>query len=180
MTQTITEALAEIKTLGKRVAKKREFVQTYLARQDALKDPLLADGGSPEAIRRELQAITVLEQRVVELRAEIAAANASTPISIGGVSRSIADWLTWRREVAPARQQFLAQLRARIEGVRQQALSKGFAVVTASASVGDAAKPTDVLVNVSEAELAAEIEALEATLGDLDGQLSLKNATTSF
>lgn len=177
MTQTITEALAEIKTLGKRVAKKREFVQTYLARQDALKDPLIAEGGSPVAIKSALQGIADLEERIVTLRAAIAKANASCNISIGGENHTIADWLTWRREVAPQQQQFLSQLRARIDGVRQQALSKGFGVVAATATIGET-KPTDVLVNISEMALAAAMERLEAMLGDLDGQLSLKNATT--
>lgn len=30
---TITEALAEVKTLGKRLVKKRQFIQDYLARR---------------------------------------------------------------------------------------------------------------------------------------------------
>lgn len=36
----------------------------------------------------------------------------------------------------------------------------------------------DVVVNISEDELAKESEKLEEMLGALDGQLSLKNATT--
>lgn len=46
MALTITEALAEIKTVGKRVEKKREFIKAFLARQDGVKDPLEKDGGS--------------------------------------------------------------------------------------------------------------------------------------
>ena len=52
---TITEALAEIKTVGKRVEKKREFIKSFLARQDGIKDPLEKDGGSYQAIARERQ-----------------------------------------------------------------------------------------------------------------------------
>jgi hypothetical protein len=33
------------------------------------------------------------------------------------------------------------------------------------------------VININEQELAKEIELLEDTLGQLDGQLSLKNAT---
>lgn len=180
---TITEALAEIKTIEKRIAKKRESILGYLARQDMLRDPLAADGGSVAFIKRERQAIHDLEERVVALRRAIATANASTVFAInGGTARSIADWLTWRREVAPGRQQFLTGLRDRVERVRREAQQKGVNVVAAASAVttGGDGKPTDVLVNISEAELAKDIEALEEELGNLDGLLSLKNATTQI
>lgn len=175
---TITEALAEIKTIGKRLAKKREFVNGYLARTERIKDPLAADGGSVETLRRERQSIADLEDRIVELRAAIAKANATTVVAINGSKRSIADWLTWRREVAPGRQQFLKDMQNRIASFRQKVQQEGRAVVSAVANIGTEAKPDDLLVNVSESELAAEIETLEMMLGDLDGKLSLTNATT--
>ena len=180
---TITEALAEIKTIEKRIQKKRDSIQGFLARQDMLRDPLAADGGSVEFIKRERQAIRDLEERVVALRRAIAQANAQTTFAInGGTARSIADWLTWRREVAPGRQAFLTTLRDKVERVRREALSKGVNVVAAASAVttGDGGKPTDVLVNISEAELAKDIEALEEELGSLDGLLSLRNATTQI
>ena len=49
---TITEALAEIKTLEKRIQKKQEFVGSFLYRQEQFKDPLAAQGGSPAALPR--------------------------------------------------------------------------------------------------------------------------------
>lgn len=175
MTQTITEALAEIKTIGKRLESKRQFVQDYLARQDAIRDPLQNQGGSVAAIRAERQGIADLEARVVAIRAAIQAANVATTVTIGEASRSIANWLTWRREVAPGHKQFLANLRAVLQSARQQATAKGIAVRPAGTSEG---APTDLVVNIDEKALASEIEALETTLGALDGQLSLKNATT--
>ena len=36
---TITEALAEVPTIGKRIAKKQQFVQDFLARQAIVRDP---------------------------------------------------------------------------------------------------------------------------------------------
>ena len=36
----------------------------------------------------------------------------------------------------------------------------------------------DVVINLDEKALADELEGIETTLGTLDGQLSLKNATT--
>ena len=176
---TITEALAEIKTIGKRLAKKREAISGYVARQDNLKDPLATEGGSVEFIKRERQGIADLEQRIVSLRAQIAAANAKTLVAVNGDSRSVADWLTWRREVAPGRQQFLNGLRGGLDSLRKQVAAKGLGLLNATATVNTAeVKPTDVWVNISEKDLAAEVESLEMVLGTLDGQLSLTNATT--
>lgn len=174
MSITITEALAEIKTIGKRLAKKRESVQQYLARQEGVKDPLERDGGSAEFIKRERQGIADLENRIIALRRGIVRANAETKISINGVERSIEEWLIWRRDVSQGQQSFLSQLRAKVNTVREQAKRQGQNVVTRD----DAAeKPTDIVVHINEVELAKEIETLEDTLGQLDGQLSLKNAT---
>lgn len=171
---TITEALAEIKTLQKRIEKKREFVGQYLARQDGIKDPLEKDGGSFQAIARERQAIGDLETRIVLLRRGIQTANEATPVTINGVTRSVADWLVWRRDVAPGHQQFLGRLRQQLNVVRDQARKQGVGLLAAGTL---AEKPTDIVVNINEQDLAAEIERLEDTLGQLDGQLSLKNAT---
>ena len=177
---TITEALAEIKMLGKRIEKKRQGLTNYVARQEAMKDPLEKEGGSVEFIKGERQAVRDLGERIVELRRAIAKANAETMVSVNGDTRSIADWLTWRREVAPGRQSEVRTLLSEVEGIRQQAQQKGLGFVTAVAQVGGDVKPTDVLVNVSEVELLNEADHLETVLGVLDGQLSLKNATTTI
>src|SRR3954451_8770915 len=112
---TITEALAELKTIDKRIEKKREFVLTYLLRQEMFKDPLEKDGGSVSAIKRETQAIHDLEERKIVIRRAIQQANERNSIAVGKQARSIADWLVWRREVAPIQQQFLANIRVKIE-----------------------------------------------------------------
>lgn len=177
MTITITEALAEIKTIGKRITAKREFIRGLLTRQDGLKDPLEKDGGSHRAIEAERQSMRDLAQRIVDLRAGIRKANDDTLVTIHGMSRSIADWLVWRREVAPIEQQQLTQWRATINDMREKAKRAGAAIVGPS---GTAERPTDLIVNVSEADLAREIEILEDTLGQLDGVLSLKNATVTI
>ena len=169
---TITEALAEVTTLEKRIAKKRQFVRDYLFRQEQLRDPL--EGGSNIAISRELQSIGDLEDRRVGLRRAIGEANSATSVAVNGTERSITDWLVWRREIAPGQQGFLSELRADLQQVRQEALNKGLVVVAAEA----AAKPGDIIVNLDEEQLAADTETLEETLGTLDGKLSLMNATT--
>lgn len=171
---TITEALADIKTVDKRIAKKAAFIISHLTRPDKLKDPLVSEGGSVDNIQRETQAIKDLEEHVIKLRMAIAQANRDTTIKIGDVTRSVAEWLTWRRDVAPSMQVRFNHMASNIERARREAQRIGAQVVNS----GETAKPEDIIVNVREAQLAKEIEHLEEVLGTLDGQLSLKNATT--
>ena len=171
---TITEALADIKTTAKRIEKKREFIVGFLARPDGVKDPLEKDGGSPEAIKREEQAIGDLESRIVALRRGIGLANDRTTVEVVGVSRTISDWLTWRRDVAPKRKEFLVRVATTIRNLRSQATKQGFATLQPGQT---ATQPNDMVVNVSENDLGKEIERIEQILGDLDGKLSLHNAT---
>jgi len=169
---TITEALAELKTIDKRIEKKREFVLTFLLRQEVFRDPLEKEGGAALAIRRELQSIRDLEERKVAIRRAIQQTNQTTSLTVGKESRTIADWLVWRREVAPVRSQFLASIRTKIDQSRHEAARRS----TGSSAGADGA-PSDVVININEQELAQEIESMEEALGKLDGQLSLKNAT---
>ena len=173
MPQTITEALAEIKTIGKRIEKKRAGIMPFLARQDGVKDPHDKDGGSTQFIENERQSIADLSKRVIALRRGIQRANDVTEITVGELTMTISDWLTWRREVAPGQKAFLGQLAAQVAGARQQAQKMGAQV----AAAGAATQPQDFIININEKELAAQIDTLEEILGTLDGQLSLKNAT---
>lgn len=172
---TITEALAELKVLDKRITKKREFVASFLARQDMLKDPHEKDGGSVAVISKEMQAMADLETRVVAIRHAINRANLETPITVAQVTRPVADWIVWRREVAPKRQAFLTEIATRLAQLRTQAAQKNVGLVQPG---GTSSAPTDVVVNINEKELAKWREDLDAELETLDGQLSLKNATT--
>lgn len=172
---TITEALAEIPTIEKRIDKKQEFILNFLYRQSAVRDPHEKDGGSNELIKRELQAITDLQARLVKIRSEIQIANAKNTITIGDETRTIVDWLTWRREVAPKQQALLSQISGKLSIMRREASQKGVGV-----SDKDAGFSPDYVVNLNERELADKIENLETILGALDGQLSLKNATITI
>lgn len=169
---SITEALAELKTIDKRIEKKGKFILAYVYRQEMLKDPHEKDGGSAEVIKREQQAIHDLLERKVTIRRAIQEANSTNFVTIGDEKRTIADWLVWRREVAPLQEVILNQLSGRIDTARQEAQRKGVSLVN-----NEAQKPTDIIVNVNEKELARQIEHLAEILGALDGQLSLKNAT---
>jgi hypothetical protein len=176
---TITEALAEIKTIGKRLVSKRNAINPYLARQEGVRDPLERDGGSAKYIAQERQAIGDLEERVIALRRGIQKANDTTSVTINGKARTISEWLTWRRDVAPGQKEFLSNLRNNLGNLRNQARQQNAALISATAITGET-KPTDIVVNVDEAAINSEIEAIEDTLGQLDGQLSLKNATVTI
>lgn len=171
---TITEGLAEIKTIAKRIEKKNEFVRSYAVRPNVVVDPLAADGGAPAAIQRELQAIGDLEKRLVDIRLAIQKANTETPVTVEGVTKSMSEWLVWRREVAPGRVQRISSLRQGIIASR-----KTFMERSRQGGVEDV-KPEDLIVNVSEQALATEAETIEVILSQLDGQLSLKNATVTI
>jgi hypothetical protein len=172
---TITEALAEIKTIGKRLEKKREFYANNLARQDGVKDPLEKDGGAIEVLKREAQAIIDLEVRLLGLRLAISAANDATMVNVNGQSMSISAWLTWRRDIAPKQKEFLTKLQGAMKAVRDRARTQGINVMPLGGTAGTL---TDIVVNISETDLASDIERMETTLGALDGKLSLMNATT--
>lgn len=171
---TITEALAELKLIDKKVEKKKEFISSYLVRQNALVDPLGDSGGSRKVLKQERQAVDDLLNRKVQIRRAIQTANEQTLLTVAGETRSMADWLVWRREVAPHEQKFLKELKGRIDQARNQAAQMRANLVAAEKNPEN---PTDVVVNVSERELGTRAEQVETILAELDGQLSLKNAT---
>lgn len=175
-TTTITEALAELKTIAKRIETKRQFIATYLLRQEALKDPLEKEGGSVQAIARETQAIADLQENILAIRRGIARANGTTTITVEGVTRSIADWLVWKREIAPTEGAFLSGVAGAIKTRRDELQKKGVTMV----AVGAAQGPNDVIVHLDERALSDRVEKHQQVLGTLDGQLSLKNATITI
>lgn len=186
---TITEALAEIKTIDKRIAKKQEFILSCLWRPDSLRDPLEREGGSEQMIKAERQAISDLRKRIVALRTAIAQANRDTTITIGPSTRSIEEWLVWRREVEPGVRNFHNQVRMMLNQAHTPqtptvartgigaAMARNLQASGATALVYQGDKPPDSKININETEFAAEVEELENIKGQLDGQLSLKNAT---
>jgi hypothetical protein len=181
---TITEALQEIKTLVARIQKKRESIKPYLMRDSRVKDPFEKDGGLEKFIREERQSVGDLEMRIVSIRTQIQASNLGASLTIGEHTRSVAEWLTWRREISKGQKEFLQDMWRLIQGNRQQVQQKGGRVVAnvaASAAITlDQSTPPEILVNIDEQGLLKEIESMEETLGTLDGRLSLFNATTTI
>lgn len=177
---TITEALADIRTLKARVTKQNDFVMQNLAYPSQMVDPLQRQGGSVEVVRRTRQAIADMQERIVFLRVAISAANDRETLSIEGETRSISGWLAWKREVGPDVRRFLAAYRDGINQ-RRNAVVNEMHVINQKRRVAAAEGPALVEVAVhaalDEQELAHEIEHFEKVWGDLDGQLSLRNAS---
>jgi hypothetical protein len=169
--QTITEALAEIKTIDKRLVAKRDEVTKVVVRDARVVDPKGSEGGSEAYVTQVMQSITDLEARWVSLRAAIQKANCENVMIIQGQARTVSEWLAWRREVAEGQVRFrkhlasgIAQFRASTVQFRRQG----------TAEVDE--QPIQAIVNLNETELAEQLDALELILGKLDGQLSLFNA----
>jgi len=167
---TITEALAELKLIAKKIGKKQEFIVAHIGRPTNIRDPLEKEGGSEAVVKSETQAVHDLMERVVEIRRGIQTANANTEVTIQGVTRTIADWLIWRREVAPMLQRFqggavtaIKNLRSNIDNFNRQHEEK-----------------LDAAIHTSETNLQAAQELTQHILDELDGQLSLKNATVTI
>lgn len=180
MSITITEALAEIKTIGKRLDKKREAVIQNIGRDSRLKDPL---ENSVDFVKRERQAIHDLERRIVAIRSAIQRSNLTTTCTVGDNTYTVQEWLNFRREIAANRQRFLTSLAASIRQIRDKVQREGGRVSFAAAAaavttIEGEKKPVEILIHLDEKELFSDQEGLEKVLGELDGKLSLLNATT--
>lgn len=179
---TITEALAEIKTIGKRLDKKKQAVLLNVARDGRTFDPLGKDGGSEKFVAQERQAIRDLEDRLIRIRTQIQLTNLNTPLTVGKRRMSVAEWLTFRREVAEGQQLFYSGLSQSIRAIRTKYEQPSFAVSSRATAINQTgeSKPIEVAVHLDEKALIGEQEELETLLGTLDGQLSLLNATTTI
>lgn len=170
---TITQALAELKTINKRIENKTQTVGKYLTQPDDKRDPLERQGGSAKMIEEERQSIDDLWVTQIRIRRAVEDANIANEITVEGVTRSIAEWLIWRREVAKSRKMFLSSMAQSIARQRELAHS----VTLRMSGSGQEARTVDIIVNLNEKELMNDIEHLDSVMGQLDGQLSLKNAT---
>lgn len=177
---TITEALAEIKTIGKRIETKQSQLESYIVRDSRMRDPMEQGGGSTAFILRERQAINDLQKRIVELRTKIQQSNMVTRLALNGQDMTVYEWLIWRREVAPTASNQLSRIWQTLQNARRGAQQRGVNVIAAAAAVQSGNDVSEIIVNVNEQEIAKERENVEAVLGELDGRLSLINATTTI
>lgn len=170
---TITEALSELKLIEKKIAKKQETILANTIRAEHVKDPFESEGGGEKYINAELQSVKDLRNRFVKIRAAIAKANAETFITIGTISKSVAEWLIYKREISTGEGKFHQELYNKTKGMLDSAIARPQAFTNAEN------KPDIVRLvsNVNIASLLKENEEIADALEKLDGQLSLKNAT---
>lgn len=176
MKTTITEALAEIELIKKKIKKKEDFIATNSTFATHVPDPFKSEGGQTKVVTQELQAVSDLYKRWVKIRSAIAAANLEETITLGEDKRSISEWLVWRREVAEKQRDFLGR-----------AARNTLDFLKSKSNTPDAYKNDEgktVLVSWESAihvdDLLKKEETIETILGELDGKLSLKNATITI
>ena len=175
---TITEALAEIKTINARILKRLETAVPYLLRDSRIRDPLEKDGGSASFIASEMQAVADLRTRAILLRTSIQKINLEKAISVNGDTRTVSEWLTWRREHSATQKSFVENLIRSIGNAREKFRKEGG--VTALQNRPSGVPEGELVVNLDERWILSEQDRLEKSLGDLDGQLSLFNARTEI
>lgn len=171
---TITEALAEVNLLKKKIQDKEQYSMAMIYRASHQQDPWIKEGGAPTCLAQEKQAIGDLRKRLIKIRSAISKKNLETLVEINGESKCIFDWLTWRREVYQEQKQYLTRLYNEASAVTKKAQNRP--------EVYKNAEGENVLVsyikNIDEGPIKEELERIEEIFLKLDGQLSLKNATT--
>lgn len=172
---TITEALSEINLIKKKIEHKKKTVLGLVVKPQHIKDPYVNEGGTTGYLNREFQAISDLEKRLVSLRGAISIANCESQITVGEIKMSIHDWLTWKREVSKEQTSFVNAVVSTVKQHMDQAQK--------SPQVWeDAEGKKNLVVFESMIDYPAFIkkqEMLAEIFENLDGQLSLKNATVT-
>ena len=174
---TITEALAELKTLDKKIESSKKFVMDYSVRQGTTIDPLDDEGGSDKVIPQKMQSIDNLLERKIAIRKAINASNQNAVVEINKVKRTVEEWLIWKRDVYQKEMAFLESLQRKIVDARSQCVAKG---MTLRDDGGQPSKVTEVSSFIKESNLQRRIEETREIYGVLDGKLSLFNATTTI
>jgi hypothetical protein len=170
---TITEGLAEIKLIEKKMEKKKTMIVSNLTRFKQVKDPFEKEGGSQTTIRQEMQSVSDLQKRLENIRSAIAKANLFESVTVGAQTKSIYSWLIWKREILENDEKFkqsiVNQIKSQID--RQSVNPQVWKTEAGGVEL------CELILNADYGE---QLKALE-NLGDikekLDGQLSLKNAT---
>ncbi len=174
---TITEALQELKTIDKRIVAARDFVMSYGVRQGSTIDPLDLEGGSHKAVPAKLDSIRDLLERKVVLRSAINAKNALTTVTVAGQSRTVADWIIWRREAFKQELDAWTALQRKVLEARTQCAGKA---ITLREDGNQPTKVNEASCFIPEGTIAKRISQLQEIESVLDGKLSVVNATTTI
>ena len=162
---SVTKALARIKTIESRLDQKRENVGAYAARDASRVDPIKEEGGSPAYVGRLLNSIRDLESDLVGVRTAIQKSNFENKLTVCGETKTVQEWLNWRREVLPARKMFLNDILRGVDMDRRHLARRD--------------RPDDLKVHFSEEQMREELAKLVEIEKTLDEELSVYNATVT-
>ncbi len=182
---TITEALGELRLVEKKLEKKRNGVQTYLC---GYTEPLSAQGGSTKYVASERESVDALMDRHIAIRIAIQESNRNESITIDNEGRTstqtIAEWLTWKRELSNNHRRFLSSCIQRIEQFRTDHENTWHKQKQASKDLDQNDMPTPeepkLLVHADEKELRDQLADLDYQLERLDTALTLHNSTVTI
>jgi len=157
---TIQEGLEDTETFLRELDERRKFILDHVVHEAYQQDPLEDRGGSKSAIREALEAIDRLSEMILVTRVAINKARANTDVTVSKTTKTVEEWLIWRKELSIGALSFVEYLAEKVRNAREW---------------GD-----DFLVNLDEEELAQMEKDLLETLGELDGKLSVIYATTDI
>ena len=175
---TITEGLAEIKLTHKKLVSVTANVQQYVVYPASQLDPLAKSGGSSKYIQEQLDSLAGLTDYLVKLREAIAASNMVTHFTIKGVTKTVQQWLEWKREAGPKKLDALHAILSKIQESRDEMSRRQAMSGLRSVSQTAAALPEGLTVNLDESALLKDIQELEELLAVIDGQLNQINSMT--
>lgn len=170
---TITEALAEIKLITKKMEQKASFIRQNLVRAAHVPDPL---GDSKGKLESEAQSYIDLGTRIINIRHAISKANLECEITVGDTTQTIADWLIWKREIAQNKFKLFDHIQSALKTSIDQASKSPQAYLDAEGKH----KFVELVTNLSYPEYAEKSQKVQDQLAKLDGLLSLKNATITI
>lgn len=177
-TLTITEALAEIKLIDQKIAKKRDFIRAHAVRSAIVVDPLAKAGTTSEAaIASTLQAIAALFNRRIAIRMAIQQSNLENKLTVEGRRMQVAEWLIWKREVAPSEGQFLTGILQSMDKIRKDAM--GGTVQNRSTGQQQMMGPTELHFAIDEPAIRQAEAVHQQTFSRLDALLSVHNSRTT-
>lgn len=171
---TVTEALAEVKLIQKKIEKKKATITANTARFEHMKDPY---GDTASMIKEELQSIEDLYAKLTRLRTSVSKANLDTRVSIGGHDKTVTEWLTWKKEVYEP----LTGVYSGLTFNATQEIKKNTErpSLVKNENTNDPATLAKLVVNVDIPTLNKKAEQIVEIHEKLDGLLSLKNATVT-
>lgn len=163
---TITEAMAELKLIDKKIQKKSDFILSNISSSDIVPDSL--EGKGKERIKSEFKSISDLNKEYINIKKAINIANSENNVTINNNTMTIQEWLNWKayvyeREISLLNNTIsLLNKKTEPRAYKDEDGNSKFEVIT---------------YNVDDEYISKEIETIMDSYERLDGQLSLKNAT---